>query len=73
MARIARVILPGYPHHITQRGNRRQDVFFKTSDYEDYLNLLKEWCEKEKIGYMGLLSNDKSCSPHRQAQENIQP
>jgi REP element-mobilizing transposase RayT len=29
MARLARVILPGYPHHITQRGNRRQDVFFK--------------------------------------------
>jgi len=26
MARLARVILPGYPHHITQRGNRRQDV-----------------------------------------------
>ncbi len=49
MARLARVILPGYPHHITQRGNRRQDVFFKTSDYDDYLKLLKEWCDKEKL------------------------
>lgn len=28
MARIARVIVPGYPHHITQRGNRRQKTFF---------------------------------------------
>lgn len=49
MARLARVVLPGYPHHIIQRGNRRQDVFFKTSDYEHYLELLKEECALEKI------------------------
>jgi len=49
MARIARVVLPGYPHHITQRGNRRQDVFFCEEDYEAYLDLLKEWCQKENI------------------------
>ena len=49
MARLARVILPGYPHHITQRGNRRQDVFFKESDFEYYLALLKEWCAQEHI------------------------
>jgi putative transposase len=30
MARLARVILPGYPHHITQRGNRRQKVWLGT-------------------------------------------
>jgi putative transposase len=28
MARIARVVVPGVPHHITQRGNRREPVFF---------------------------------------------
>ncbi|MCP3928022.1 MAG: transposase [Bacteroidetes bacterium] len=49
MARLARVILPGYPHHITQRGNRRQDVFFKEDDYLLYLDLLKEWCKKERV------------------------
>ena len=49
MARLARVVLPGYPHHITQRGNRRQDVFFKESDYEHYLELLREWCVHEGI------------------------
>jgi len=37
MARLARVVLPGYPHHITQRGNRHQDVFFQASDYHYYL------------------------------------
>ena len=42
MARLARVILPEYPHHIIQRGNRRQDVFFCDDDYIFYLDLLKE-------------------------------
>jgi len=49
MARLARVILPGYPHHITQRGNRRQDVFFCEGDYQYYLELLQVLCKQEKI------------------------
>ena len=49
MARLARVVLPGYPHHIIQRGNRRQDVFFGEEDYEAYLSLLKAWCREEGI------------------------
>ena len=31
MARIARVVVPGLPHHITQRGNNRQEVFRSAS------------------------------------------
>ncbi len=49
MARLARVVVPGYPHHITQRGNRRQKVFFRESDYSCYLDLLREWCVHENI------------------------
>ena len=41
MARLARVVLPGSPHHITQRGTRRQDVFIQEDDYHHYLQLLK--------------------------------
>lgn len=44
MARLARVVAPGVPHHITQRGNRRQDTFFQNSDYRVYLDLMAEWC-----------------------------
>jgi len=44
MARISRVVAPGYPHHITQRGNRRQKTFFSDEDYHAYLNLMSEWC-----------------------------
>ena len=46
MARIARVICPGIPHHITQRGNRRQATFFCDDDYLAYIDLLAEWCGK---------------------------
>ena len=38
MARMARVV-PGIPHHITQRGNRRQPVFFCDQDYRYYKTL----------------------------------
>ena len=44
MPRIARVVGPGFPHHITQRGNRRQTTFFTEDDYRAYLDLLGEWC-----------------------------
>lgn len=40
MARLARVIAVGHPHHVLQRGNRRQKVFFKDSDKEKYLEIL---------------------------------
>ena len=45
MARMARVVIPGYPHHVTQRGNRRQRTFFCDDDYRAYLDLMAEWCD----------------------------
>ena len=41
MPRIARIVIPHYPHHVTQRGNRRQRVFFNDEDYVFYKNLRK--------------------------------
>lgn len=49
MARMARVIAPGIPHHITQRGNRRQQTFFCDDDYTAYLDLMAEWCGKHRV------------------------
>lgn len=49
MARIARVIVPGVPHHITQRGNRRQQTFFCDDDYQVYLDLIAQWCAKKGV------------------------
>lgn len=49
MARIARVVITGLPHHITQRGNRRQQTFFNEGDYAAYVELMAEWCKKEQV------------------------
>ncbi|MDQ7011315.1 MAG: transposase [Mariprofundaceae bacterium] len=41
---MARVVIPGVPHHVTQRGVRRMETFFDDEDYEAYLSLMREWC-----------------------------
>jgi len=46
MPRIARVVAPGYPHHVTQRGNRRQQTFVNDDDYRAYLELIADWCRR---------------------------
>ena len=38
------MVAPGCPHHVTQRGNRRQQTFFRDADYHAYLDLMAEWC-----------------------------
>ncbi|HNV69110.1 MAG TPA: transposase [Candidatus Ozemobacteraceae bacterium] len=49
MARLARLVISGVPHYITQRGNRAQEVFLRESDYRDYRSLMAEWCGRQKI------------------------
>ena len=46
MPRAARLVFPGFPHHVTQRGNRCQRTFFGEADYGLYLKLLRCWCAK---------------------------
>ncbi|HPD16881.1 MAG TPA: transposase [Planctomycetota bacterium] len=49
MARLARVVVPEVPHHVTQRGNRRQPTFFGDDDYEAYLDLMATWCRRHGV------------------------
>jgi putative transposase len=49
MARLARAVAPGMPHHVIQRGNRRQQTFFNDEDYKAYLELMSEWCMKHQV------------------------
>lgn len=37
MARLARIVIPNVPHHVTQRGNRRLPIFFCDEDRAAYL------------------------------------
>ena len=46
MARLPRLVLPDIPHHITQRGNRRERTFFEDGDYALYLDLLAQAAEQ---------------------------
>jgi putative transposase len=46
MARLPRLVLPGIPYHVTQRGNRRQKTFFEDADYALYRDLLAQSAEK---------------------------
>lgn len=46
MPRSARIVIPDIPHHITQHGNRHDDVFLNDNDREDYLATLKRQSER---------------------------
>ena len=47
--RIARVVAAGVPHHITQRGNNRQQIFFSDRDRRFYLTLLRGHAERHGL------------------------
>jgi putative transposase len=49
MARLARVVIPGLPHHVTQRGNGRAQTFFSDADYGVYRDLLAASCRSAAV------------------------
>ncbi len=49
MPRLARIVVPGVPHHVTQRGNRREPVFFEDCDQDVYRDLLAEQVERRRV------------------------
>ncbi len=59
MPRLARIVIPGCPHHVTQRGNHRRPVFFVDSERDLYLSLQLKYFSLWHIlcaGY-GLMTN----------------
>jgi len=59
MPRRPRFVVPGVPHHVTQRGNNRQDVFFSEQDRIRYLQILSEHSLRQDVRILGwcLMSN----------------
>jgi len=49
MARQARIVLPNTAHHITQRGNRGEFIFFEKQDYQTYIDILTEQCARFNV------------------------
>lgn len=52
MPRMARVVVPGYPHHVTQRGIHKQQTFFCDEDFQLYLSLLKQGISRVDISIL---------------------
>ena len=53
MPRVARIVAPGHPHHITQRGNYAQEVFPEDSDRQQYLEWIAEYSKKHEVSLLG--------------------
>ncbi|MEE8271407.1 MAG: transposase [Alphaproteobacteria bacterium] len=49
MPRLARAVCAGVPHHVTQRGNRRENVFFADADRVAYLGWLREYADRYEV------------------------
>lgn len=49
MPRIARIVVPGVAHHVIQRGNRQQSLFFGDADRKRYVTLLVDACSEQKV------------------------
>src|SRR5580704_12984561 len=49
MPRSPRLVIPDLPHHVTQRGNRREAIFFEDGDHEVYRDLLAEQTQKAQV------------------------
>ena len=52
MPRVARIVVPGHPHHITQKGNYQQNVFFDDSDRRVYLKWLEKYSKQYKLKFL---------------------
>ena len=59
MPRLPRTVFAGLPHHVTQRGNRRESIFFVDDDRLAYLSWLKEYADKHQVEVLAycLMSN----------------
>ena len=67
MPRRPRVVIPGVPYHITQRGNNRQPVFFSPDDRLSYLDLLSRHARRSGTRILGYCLMTTSRAPDRRA------
>ena len=52
ISRLGRMVVPGLPHHVTQRGNRRESIFFEDGDQQHYCEMLAEQLRKFSVGLL---------------------
>jgi putative transposase len=71
MTRLARMVVSGLPHHVTQRGNRREPIFFEDGDQEIYRDLLGEQVRKAEVEVWAycLMPNPRTPNPESATSE----
>jgi putative transposase len=74
MPRLARTVFAHVAHHITQRGNRREDIFFTDEDRETYLAWLKDYSRQHKVAILAycLMSNHMHLVAVPETEESLQ-
>jgi putative transposase len=53
MPRQARIVVPGHPYHVTQRGNSRQPIFREDNDRLQYLSWITDYSLKYHLSVLG--------------------
>ncbi|MGC8724707.1 MAG: transposase, partial [Acidobacteriota bacterium] len=73
MPRLARIAIPGVPHHVTQRGNNGQDVFFTDEDRRLYLDCIRRYTGEAGVAILGycLMTNHVHLLVVPPAQESL--
>ncbi len=67
MARIARVVVPDFPHHVVQRDACRMDVFFSADDRQEYLDLVISISFETRARFPSMVSDEQSRPPDLRA------
>jgi len=75
MARLARVVIPGHPHHVTQRGNGGARTFFSDDDYALYRDLLAASCRAAEVEIWAwcLMPNQRASDPRAVRRGRVAP
>jgi putative transposase len=73
MPRISRAVAAGFPHHVIQRGNNREEIFFEKDDRKKYLSLLKKYAAKWTSPVMAycLMSNHVHLLTKPESEESL--
>ena len=71
LARLARVVVPGLPHHVIQRGIRRTSVFVDAQDRHVHERLLKEKCDQYGVNILSYLADDQSRPSDRDSRSSL--
>jgi putative transposase len=70
MGQIARLVVPGYPHHVTQRGSRNKAIFFEDGDQQIYCDMVGEQLHKHRVEVWAYCLTPNHIAPYPDSARN---